>query len=285
MDTPVLGQPFDVHVPENSHSAATIVVIDKTSPGTFTPTQINNIVWSLRYQGLYHYNRSPWVERDYSAPVADVKLLSSGAAIPSGAWVIELVDVATEPGALGWHEDRQVQSTAHSVRGVKLHPDTGAEVPWAVVGVKTSREDSVQPSEVASHEQNEMLVDPWVMNESQLRVYTNPANGEEYIGEVGDAAQGRGYDVGAPEGRPCGVPEATMADICWPSWWGQPQTRHATTFCEDAGLAPRLEPFELAPRGYMSVRPKGGEWTPIYGSDKQKAEAAAHAYERPGDIG
>jgi hypothetical protein len=291
----VLGEHFDVPIPENSHPAITVAVIDSTSSGTFTPEQLRNTVWSLRYQALCQYNRSPWVERDYSAPVADVVLVAADA-VPVGAWLIELLDTSDQPGAIGYHEDKSRiskagPSGAHSSSGVALHPQTGEQIPLSKVFCATAREDGVPVTEVGSHEMLEMAVDPWVMNESEIRVYANPADGKEYIGEVGDPVQDRAYDVGAPEGRPCGVPEAYVSDFAYPGWWGQAQRRGAVCFCDDAESwktlpsVPHLKAFELAGGGYMSVREKGGEWTQIYGSARAKAEANAHAYERPGETG
>lgn len=277
---PELGDKLDATIPQNSHPAVTITVVDRTAKG-FTKKPLGDLVWSLRYQALYHYNRSPWVERDYCAPIADVKLIGHSEKPPPGSWHVELLDTSTEPGALGWHEDEAHASSAHSARGLA----SGTETPLSKVFCKTSREDGVEPSEVASHEIMEMIVDPWVMNESELRIYTNPADGKEYIGEVGDPVQGRGYDVGAPEKHPCNVAEAVVADFAYPGWWGQPQTRKFTAAAEEFGLAPRVEPFALAPGGYMSVRLPGGSWEQIYGADKKRAEARAHAFERPGQIG
>lgn len=286
-----IGEDFTAAIPESALQAVTIAIVNGTKKG-FTAKQLKDLVWSQRYQALYHYNRSPWVERGYSAPIADVVLVDSKHPAPAGAWLVELLDVSTEPGALGWHEDVSKASKVgpagvHSARG----KDAATEVPKAVVFCKTSRDDGVAPGEVASHEICEMIVDPWVMVESEIRVYPNPADGYEYIGEVGDPVQGRGYDVGAPEGRPCGVPEAIVADLAYPGWWGQPQRRAATCFCDDQEawktLPPveRIAPFTLATAGYMSRRKPGGGWEQIYGSSKAKAEAAAHAFERPGEVG
>lgn len=280
---PEIGQPFEAHIPESPLDAVTVAIVDSTSNG-FTKDQLDNVVWSLRYQALYHYNRSPWVERGYSAPVKDVVLAKVGS-IPAGAWVVELLDISTEPGALGWHEDVSKASKAgasglHSARGKAA----GTETPLSKVFCATSREDGIEPTEVASHEINEMMVDPWVMSEAEIRVYPNPADGREYIGEVGDPVQGRGYDVGAPEGRPCGVPEAIVADFAYPGWWGQPQLRKATAAAEEFGLSARVEPFKLAPQGYMSIRIPGGSWEQIFGADKKHAEAAQKGFERPGEV-
>lgn len=254
--------------------AQLITVQDLTSKGTFTPVQFANLVWSLRYQALFHYNRSPWVERGYSVAVADVQPVEPGHKPAHGVWHIELLDTSDQPGALGYHDDeafkihtpgtKPEKSSGRSSRGLAA----GGETPLAKVFCKTSREDGVQPTEVASHEMLEMLVDPRVVNEADIRKYLDPSSKQWYIAEVGDPAQGRGYDVGAPDGRPCGVPEAVVADFAYPSWWAQEQTRKFTTAAEEFGLAPRLEPFALAPGGYMSVAPETepGNWTQIYGN-------------------
>lgn len=281
----LIGEPFATPIPRNSHPAVLVTVVDRTVAG-FTPKQLGDLVWAMRYHALYTYNRSPWVERDYSAPVQNVILLGAKDPIPLNSWHVELLDTSTEPGALGWHEDESHASKVgpsglHSARGLAA----GTETPLSKVFVKTSREDGVAPSEVCGHEINEMLVDPWVMNEAEIRVYVNPVTGLEYIGEVGDPVQGRGYDVGAPEGRPCKVPEAVVADIAYPSWWAQPQTRPFTSSAAEFGLTVNLPAWTLAPGGYMSIRKPGGSWEQIFGSAKAKAEAAAKGYERPGEQG
>lgn len=250
----------------------TITIQDLTSPGSFTFTQLFDTIWAAKYQAQEQYNRCPWVERGYAQGVLDVVPFGSAAAKQAEAagepvWNIELLDTSDQPGALGYHEDHAHTSKAgpsgkHSTRGVAA----GAETPLAKVFVKTSREDNIPATEVLTHELLEMMVDPYVVDESQIRVYTNPANGEEYIGEVGDPAQSRAYDVGAPEKRPCGVVEAQVSDFAYPGWWGQPQSRKFTTAAEEFGLAARLEPFEVAPGGYMSIKKPGGEWEQIYGS-------------------
>jgi hypothetical protein len=285
---PVLGIELEAIVPQNSHPQHTIVVIDKTSPGTWTgptvdygigapgPKQLQDTVWSSKYAALYFHNRCPWVEHDYCGPIADVKLLGPSDAIPAGAWVCELADTSDQPGAIGYHEgqarvSKQGPSGAHSERGIALHPATGEEMVLMRTFVKTAREDSVYVTEVVTHELFEAAVDPYVNNESEIRFYNNPADGKDYIGEVGDPVQARARDVGALEGRPCGVPEAFISDEAYPGWWKQEQTRHATSLMEEFGLAPRLEPFVISPGGYMSVRSPGGQWEQIFG-EKAKHE-------------
>jgi hypothetical protein len=261
-------------------SQAVIYIQDNTS-ASLPPVEVEQLAWAIRYQCRYHYNRSPWVEHGYAFACGDVKVLPHGQELPSGGWLVELLDTADQEGALGYHEDLHEQSSAHSTRGVAIHPANGAEVPLAKVFVKTAAAAGVPSSEVVSHEVLESLVDPWVASEEGLRKYLDVAAHEWYIGEVGDPCQGRGYDVGAPEKRTCGV---TVADFAYPGWWKQHQTRAFTSAAEEFGLAPRLEPFTVAPGGYMSVAPEDApsNWTQVYGSDRPKAEANAHAYEGGG---
>jgi hypothetical protein len=284
--TSLLGSDFEPPVVESDLPARELVIRDMTSAGTWTGKQLADTAWCTRYAALFYFNRSPWVERGYAGPVEDVRLIGPNDPIPQGVWVIELLDKSDQPGALGYHEgqarlSKEGASGVHSERGIALHPDTSEEIVVAKVFVKTSREDGAPVTEVLTHEAWEMLVDPYVNNESEIRVYLKPESEEEYIGEVGDPAQERPWDVGVPEGRPCKVPEALISDFAYPAWFGQPQQRTATTLCEEFDLAPRLEPFHLAPGGYMSVRKRGGEWTQIYGSDRPKAEANEHAFEGP----
>jgi hypothetical protein len=258
---------------------ATIVVRNLTSPGTFTEIELERMVWAVSYQARFQYNRSPWVERGYATAIADVRLLAEGEKIPAGAWICELLDTTDQPEALGFHEDQVFDNTlegqpstettsvhprkasARSARGITLHPQTGEEVPLMKIACRTSREDGVQPSEVFSHEVLESAVDPRVMSEGQVRTYVRPATHQRYIGEICDAVQGEGYDVGAPEGRPCGFPEATVANFVNPGWFGAGQTRPELDF-----RGSRRAPFELAAQGYISVQPEtGGEWQQVFG--------------------
>jgi hypothetical protein len=282
---PALGEHFDVEIPASSLPAITVAVIDATSKGTFTATQLKNTVWSLRYQALFHYNRSPWVQRGYSAPIADVVLVAKA---PAGAWPMELLDTSDQEGAIGYHEDKASiskagPSGAHAARGKAA----GGETPLSKVFCKTAKQDNVPITEVASHEMCEMAVDPWVVDEAQIRKYLDSSSKQWYLGEVGDPVQDRAYDVGAPESRPAGVPEALVSDFAYPSWWGQPQTRPFTSAAAEFKQAANLAPFALAPGGYMSVAPeaKPEEWTQIYGTNRAAAEKASDAYERPGKAG
>lgn len=204
-------------------------------------------MWSLNYQALYHYGRSPWVEHGY-APPAHVVQLPEGAAPPVGAWNLILLDDtpqadnSPEGETLGYHED-----------------EAGNDIPYSDVFVKTAEKDGVDPSEVASHEMLEMLVDPQVANP---RKTLNSEAKELYIVEVADPVEGCGYDLGAPEGRHLGV---TVADFVFPAWFGMAQTRPDLSFRDSI-----TKPFELAPQGYISVAPEANpeDWSELRGADR-----------------
>jgi hypothetical protein len=241
-----------------------LVVSDQTG---LEPRVLFNAVWSLNYQAFYHYNRSPWVEHGYCEPCAGVHVLPTGVPAPTDAWSIELLATSDQEGALGYHEDFGAKtSSPHSTRGLDAN-----ETPLAKVFLQTSEEAGVAWTEVASHEMLEMLVDPYVVDESRLRKYLNTAAKEWYVAEVGDPVQEQGYDVGFPEGHTTNV---VVSNFAYPGWWAQEQRRLATSFCSDKeswhGAPPdsNLAPFALAPGGYMSVAPEAEpeNWSQIFGA-------------------
>lgn len=233
--------------------AQQIVVEDQTTQGSLSPEALFKLAWALNYQALYHYGRSPWVQRGY-APPSHVHLLPKGVPIPGGAWPIILLDNSDVAEALGYHDNQLFKSSDHAVRG--LAP---GGTPFSKVFVHTAQGAGIDPAEVASHEMLEMLVDPYVSNEATVRKVLNRPKKEFYIVEVGDPVQGNGYDVGAPDGHHCGV---TVADFAWPRWWGMAQTRAAMSFREAVKNA-----FEIGAQGYMSVAPETEptNWSQIYG--------------------
>jgi hypothetical protein len=70
---------------------------------------------------------------------ASLHFITGGEAPPPDAWVVQLVDEANEPGALGFHEDQ--------------------DRPAGTVGVKTAMDDGVAWSSVLSHEVCELVLD------------------------------------------------------------------------------------------------------------------------------
>jgi hypothetical protein len=246
-----------------SQGAAEIDIIDGTG-GLFTSTELWNIRWAVNYWGKYQFNWSPWVMHGY-----DVFAFGSVGSGPN-SWKVELLTTSDQPGALGYHENAARQSTPHSTRGLAA----ASGLPLAKIFVQTAREAGIPPTEVLFHEIAEALVDPWVNEESRVRKYLR--NKFWYIAEVGDPVQGRAYDLGAPYGRTTGI---MVSDFAYPSWWRQKQGRAATSIAADLEIwrgghpsYPRLEPFELAPEGYMSIAPEHEpeNWSQIYGSRAQR---------------
>jgi hypothetical protein len=217
-----------------------ITIEDQTSSGTLSPQDLFKLVWGVHYQVVYQYSHSAWVKKEL-APRAHVVGLPKGAKPPVGAWNMILLDDSTVAGALGYHEDEQ-----------------GADIPFSDVFVKTALEDGAAPSEVASHEALEMLVDPYV---DKPRTTTH--RDKLYIVEVCDPVQGCGYDVGAPEGRETGV---IVADFCLPAWFGLDEEGTEMSFRNSVPKA-----FELAPEGYISIAPENEpeDWKQIFGTQKE----------------
>lgn len=242
-----------------------LTVQNLTSKGTLTSTRLLNIWWSLRYQALFHFNRCPWVTDGYCPAVKDVLLVPKDEPLPAGSWHIELLDTSDQPGALGYHDDQAFDAHSQGLRKTSERSSRGlaakALTPLSKVFVKTATADRVPPSEVASHEMLEMLVDPRVTREADIRKYLNPRTRQWWIAEVGDPCQDEGYEVGQPEGRRTG-PDSVVSNFAFPALWGQHQ--HAAGF---DFLGRRPSAFSLSPGGYMSVAPESDptNWSQIYG--------------------
>lgn len=272
----------------HSMTPVSIVVRDLTSsPTVLGAGSLTAYVKAVEAQLLTDFNASPWVERGYVAGFAGFTIIGRTAPIPTGCWVAEFIDKdPNQPGALGYHEDQAFDSTIegmspeafaaahaigvtdihskrprkasqHSMRGLAEHPDTGELIPVLKILVNTTLADGASVSEVFSHEALEALVDPFVTQEASIRKYLDHATKRWVIGEIGDPVQGRGYTV-------AGV---TVADFVYPSWFGLSQSRSYTSCAEQKGTAPRVEPFALAPGGYMSVAPEHepDNWSQVFG--------------------
>lgn len=197
----------------NLSDIPSIVVVNESS--VLNTNQAWNIAWALNY----------WV-RWQMGPLwkvgAQVSLLPSGVQVPSGSWILHLLDFIDQIGALGYHDENDKQ------------------VPYGRVGVRTSQEAGVSASEVACHEIGELLVDPHV-NMSAF----DPKAGRLYATEIGDPAQGGAYDLGAPYGKTTGI---VMSNFVKPEWF-DPMTP-ATAITDYRGMC--TGPFGLGKGGYVS---------------------------------
>jgi hypothetical protein len=180
-----------------------------------TQQQAWNIAWALGYSVRWQFGPLWKV-------AADVVLLPKGVAVPSGSWILHLLDTADQEGALGYHDE------------------DGNEMPYGRIFAKTSQENGVPLSEVADHELKELLIDPHV----NATVY-DPKSGRLIAYEVGDPAQGGPYDIGDPYGRKTGI---VMSDFALPSWFDPNTPSHQSTSYRGTCTGP----FNIGKGGYMS---------------------------------
>lgn len=205
-----------------------LTIEDQTTNNLISILELGDITEALYHQIKYDYNTSPWVERKYREPITKVTWIfgDSNPPPPPQSINIILLNEISEEGDLGFHEDIN-----------------GGKIPVAYVGVKECKEDGVSISEVVSHEALETLVDPFVEKNEAKTIQSS--NGKEYIMEVCDAVQGCGYRT--KNGQ-------MVADFVWPKWFGMAQTR--TRLSQRFSVS---KPFTLAPEGYISTRPIGGD--------------------------
>lgn len=238
-----------------------LITVQDSSKGLLSPKQLFQLCWALNRQAVFHFGRSPWVERQYASPIY-VAQLPEGVSPPPNSWNINLLGESDQPGALGYHDDvhgntrfgsRVGESGLHSVRV----EDKGW--PESHVFVTTARTDGVDPCAVASHEMTEMAVNPYVLRPQDVRKALDKATKQFWIVEVGDPVQGNDYDVLLPEGKHSGV---MVSDFAWPRLFGLAQDRADFSFRDAVKAA-----FTLAGEGYMNVAPESEpeNWTPIYG--------------------
>lgn len=172
--------------------------------------------WALGYQ--IRWQMGPIWKMD-----ATVTFLPSGVAVPSGAWIIDLLNLSDQENALGYHDE------------------DGNENPYGRIFVATAEADGIPWTEVLSHEGIELLANPHV----NATVF-DPISGRLYPRELGDPAQGDPYDLAAPYNRPpIGV---TMSDWVLPSWFDVNTPSHQPTSYRGACEGP----FGLGKGGYVS---------------------------------
>lgn len=177
------------------------------------------IAWALGYQVRWQFGPLWKISCDVLYP-------PPGVPVPAGAWILDLLDVSDQPGALGYHDE------------------DGNEVPYGRVFCKTASENGCDPAEVASHELMELLVDPHV----NATAY-DPASARLYAMEVGDPCQGGAYDIGAPYSRTTGI---IMSDFVLPGWFDPNTSSGAKTSYRGVCTGP----FGLGSGGYVSYAKK-----------------------------
>jgi len=240
----------------------------------FTDKHVEGMAAALWAQARDQYNLSCWVTEGLAAPVATVTFVAHGEHPPANTFHIELLDNSDQEGALGYHEDEAFDSkiegkersamptvsadsptrhptkaSARSSRGLRAD---SPEHPLAKVFVETSLQDGVWPSEVASHEMLEMLVDPQVV--SGLRTVQRPAEGRTYVVEVCDAVQSTGKVLAG----------FLLSNFCLPAYFGYPQSVNPEQYdFEHVLSAPVPAMTDGGYLSYTAIPPAG--WTQIHG--------------------
>lgn len=236
--------------PETEAAAPPVTITVQNLSTVLTDDEAKQIVEALNTQGTRDYNPSCWVTQGLAVAVGSVEFVEKGAALPPGSWHIELLDTSDQPGALGYHEDQAFKkdtpegkpekASTHSSRGLRAD---APELPLAKVFCKTSKEDGVDPGEVASHEMLEALVDPQVVK--NVRTVTKPSEGRIYIVEVGDPVQSTGYLIGS----------VTVANFALPAYFGLEQKVNPKQYDFRAILKGQVP--AMTPGGYLSYAPEG----------------------------
>lgn len=216
----------------------TPAVVVRNQSTALTTIEAWNIAWALGYQ--VRWQMGPlWML------AADVTLMPTAQPVPAGAWILDLLDTEEEEGALGHHDE------------------DGNEVPFGMIGVKTAKENGVSPSEVASHEFMEMLVNPHV-NATVFDSFT----GRLYPREVCDAAQGGAYDLGAPYNRVTGM---VVSDFVLPEWFDEKTPLVKATSYRGVCSGP----FGLGVGGYVNFTTTiPPSWEQQFGEKADKTRAA-----------
>lgn len=240
----------------------------------FTDKHVEAMTGALHAQCMQQYNLSCWVTEGLAAPVADVVFVPKGQQPPPATFHIELLDTIDQPGAVAYHEDRAFDSkiegkdrnaaptvspdtptqqptkaSSHSSRGLRAD---APERPLAKVGVETALENGVWPSEAASHELIEGMVDPQVVQ--ALRTVQKLSEGRTYVVEPCDAVQQTGKVLNG----------FLLSNFCLPAYYGYQQTSNPDQYDWERVLTAPVP--AMAPGGYLSytgIPPSG--WTQIRG--------------------
>lgn len=207
-------EPVNAFLPEPTwNDFPTVVVVNETT--LLSEVNAWTIAWALKYQVRWQFGPFWQIH-------SDVKYLPKGGTVPKNACILHLLDSIDEPGALGYHDE------------------DGNEIPYGRVGVKTSQDAGVAPSECSAHECMELLADLHV----NLTAFDSKSS-RLYPVEVCDAAEGGAYDLGDPYGRKTGI---LVSNFVLPRWFDN--NTHSDAACDYRGMC--KGPFSLGRGGYVS---------------------------------
>jgi len=175
------------------------------------------------------------LDRDFAPAwqlTANLTTFPSGAAIPSGSWILYIMDTSDQAGALGYHD---LTSDGYPIGKVFAKDDQKYGLSWTVT---------------ASHEIVEMLADPYIQN--TVFAQTSNTGGTLYSLEVADAVEDDsfGYKIN----------NVLLSDFVYPAWFEDFRAPNSTQFDH---MNVVKAPLQLAKGGYIGVFaiPNTGGWT------------------------
>lgn len=182
---------------------------------------------------------------------ADLSFFPSADKLPSGMWVVSLLDNSDQAGALGYHD---------------LTPDG---MPLGKVFAGTDRQYNLSASITLSHEVLEMLGDPYIDTSIQA------PDGKFYAYEACDACEGDQYGYI--------IDGVSVSDFVTPAWFGY------TGGTKFDWLGHITAPLQIIADGYISVfDPASGQgWqqiTAAKNSDLSHPGGAALRAPRPHEV-
>lgn len=175
------------------------------------------------------------LDRDWQpvwGTTATLVSLTRSQSIPTGAWVIYILDNSDYAGALGYHDE------------------TNTGRPYGRIFAKTCSQYGYSWTVTLSHELLEMMGDPYI-NLTVFRQNSNTA-GRIYALEVGDPCEADVYGYR--------INNILVSDFVWPTWFNLYTT--ASRYDQRNVIT---APFQILPGGYMSIFNVSGsnQWTQI----------------------
>lgn len=206
-----------------------------------TDADTKKIVGALSKQMNWH------VAPAWNQKPAIIKYYSDKSKIPASAWVVSLMDEATQEGALGYHsEDNDIVDAFIFAKPVL---DNGG-----VVLHDPKNNQTVSVASVLSHEVCEMFGDVWANSWADGPTLSQ---GSEYAWELCDAVEGDSYDIKLTSGE-----LVSVSNFILPQWFNPEGTSKDAPFDY---LHKLTRPFTMSKGGYMIIRNGPGTEQQVFG--------------------
>lgn len=218
-DTPEIAAPDPQPAPpatppkETLTVGPTIAIVNVST--VLSDAQISTATAALQIQ----------IDRDFGPAWqigADLISVATGAPVPSGTWVIYVMDTTDQAGELGYHD---ITSEGNPLGKIFAKDDMTYGLSWTVT---------------LSHELMEMLADPYIQN--SVFVQDTNTTGRLYALEVADSCQedSFGYSING----------VLVSDFVFPAWFEGFRSQDSTRFDYMGVLR---APLTLAKGGYIGV--------------------------------